>query len=240
MKYAVIDTENNGLFRFKEADGTPVPADAPGQPRLAQLGVIMLDDDLQEIDSLTLYVKPDGWTMPQGPGTAGEVNGLTDEFLMEHGTPIGIVLEQYLRVLDAGYSLAAYNAQHDLKQMRAELRRAGLDDRFNTTPNVCLMRAAMSLKVKKANGGGGWPSLADCCAHFGIERHGEHTADGDARDALGILRHLHRLDALPEARVHYAKTPPLHATEAPAPLSGTRARAVIVDELVSHPLPERF
>ncbi len=235
MKYAVIDTENNGLFRFKEADGTPVPADAPGQPRLAQLGMIMLDENLQEVDAITLYVKPDGWTMPQGPGTAGEVNGLTDEFLMAHGTPIGIVLEQYVRIIDAGYKLAAYNAQHDLKQMRAELRRAGLDDRFDRTPNICLMRASMSLKVKKAKGGGGWPSLADCCAHFGIARHGEHTADGDARDALEVFRHLHRLDALPEARVHASKVPPLHAKEPQAGLSGTRATTVILDGL-----PERF
>lgn len=208
MKYAIIDTETNGLFIFKDDDGVPVPADDPRQPRLAHLGMILLDDDLKEEASIDLYVQPDGWTMPQGPKSAGEVNGLTDEFLTENGAPIVDVLDQYARVIDAGYILVAFNAQFDLKQMRGELRRAGLDDRFDRTPNICVMRASMSLGVQKAGGGRGWPKLSDCCAHFGIEHDGVHTASGDARAALALFRYLHGRNELPAARVHYAKTPP--------------------------------
>lgn len=235
MKFAIIDTETSGLFRYKDDAGVPVPADDPSQPRLAHLAIILLDDDLVEEGTVDLYVRPDGWKMEP---KAQEVNGLTDEFLAENGADIRDVLDQYVRVIDAGYVIAAYNAQFDCKQMRGELRRAGMDDRFEQTPNICLMRASMKLRVKKANGGGGFPSLSDVCAHFGIDHKAVHTAGGDARAALEVFRRLYAAKALPEARVHFSKTPPLHASEPPAGLSGTRGDVVLTDGLTS--IPEKF
>ncbi|AMS41214.1 3'-5' exonuclease [Aminobacter aminovorans] len=236
MKYAIIDTETSGLFRFKDAAGVPVPADDPSQPRLAHLGVILVDEQLQEERSIDLYVRPDGWKMEP---EAFAVNGLTDEFLAENGADVRDVLDQYVRVIDAGYVIVAFNAQFDCKQMRGELRRAGMDDRFEQTPNICVMRTSMALKIKKASGGGGFPKLADVCAHFGIDHKAVHTAGGDARAALEIFRRLHAAGMLPTARVHYAKTPPLHAVEPPAGLSGKGATVAVVDEFVSS-RSERF
>lgn len=236
MKFAIIDTETNGLFRFKDANGVPIPADDPSQPRLAHLAMILADEHLAEERTIDLYVKPDGWSMTP---EAAAVNGLSDEFLEQSGVPIAEVLEQYAAVIDAGYVIVAFNAQFDTKQMRGELRRAGMDDRFERTPNICAMRASMGLGVKKAGGGKGFPKLSDVCAHFGIDLTSAHTAGGDARACLEIFRRLHAMDALPEARVHYAKTPPLHAKEPPAPLSGTRSTSVMFDEVVA-PLPDQF
>lgn len=228
MKFAIIDTETSGLFRFKDADGVPVPADDPSQPRLAHLAMILVDENLAEERAIDLYVRPDGWKMEPD---AQAVNGLTDEFLAENGAGILDVLDQYVRVIDAGYVIVAFNAQFDCKQMRGELRRAGLDDRFHVTPNICVMRASMKLGVKKASGGGGFPKLSDVCAHLGIDHNATHTAGGDARAALEIFRRLHAMGGLPEARVHFAKTPPLHAKEPPAGLSGDGANILIVDHL---------
>lgn len=208
MKYACFDTETSGLFRFKDENGVPVPADDPSQPRLAHLAVFMLDEQLEVEGSIDLYVKPDGWTIS---AEASVVNGLTQEFLEANGVPIVQVLDRYAEVIDAGYIMVAFNAQFDLKQMRGELRRAGMDDRFERTPNICAMRASMKLGVQKANGGGGFPKLSDVCAHFGIDHEGVHTAGGDARACMEIFRQLHALGALPEARVHYSKVPPKHA-----------------------------
>ncbi len=227
MKYAIMDTEGTGLFAFKNPEtGESIPADAPGQPRLASLSMILLDDDLNEVDEVQLYVKPDGWTMPQGEGSAGAVNGLTDEFLEANGTPVGVVLDRYLQALDDGYVMVAFNAQHDMKQMRAELRRASLGDRFHDTPNICVMRAAMALGVKKAGGGRGFPKLTDCAAHLGLVIDDAHSAKGDTRATLALFRHLRAVGALPEARVHLAKTPPI-APASVGPLSETA-------------IPERF
>lgn len=198
MKYAIIDTETSGLFDFRK------PADADGQPRLAQLAIILANEDLTEIEEIDFYVKPDGWELDE---EAAKVNGLTPEYLMEHGVPVVEVIDAYAKLIDDGIIIAAYGAQFDTKIMRAEMRRAGVDDRFEETRNFCLMRAHMG-KVVKQSGKRGWPKLSDVCVHYGIANEDEHNAIGDARVCLEILRRLHAADEIPEAKVHYAKNRP--------------------------------
>ncbi|MGS1095829.1 3'-5' exonuclease [Aquamicrobium terrae] len=227
-KYCIFDTETTGLFLFKDPDtGAPIPADDPRQPRLAHFSAILVEEDLngnlQEVEEIDLYVKPDGWEMP---AEAGAVNGLTTRGLLEVGTPIGTVLDVYADIIERGYIVVAHNAQFDTKCMRAELRRAGRPDLFDQTPNICTMRAAMALGVKKAGGGRGYPKLPDCAAHLGLVIDDAHSAKGDTRATLALFRHLHAVGALPEARVHLAKVPPT------APAS--------VDPIPEAALPESF
>lgn len=223
-KYCIFDTETTGLFLFKDPDtGAPIPADDPRQPRLAHLNMILLDENLKEENEIDLYVTPDGWEMPE---EAGAVNGLTTQFLEENGTPVDLVLDTYSRTVKSGYVMVAFNAQFDCKMMRGELRRAGLPDLFDETPNICAMRAAMALGVKKAGGGRGYPKLTDCAAHLGLVIDDAHSAKGDTRATLALFRHLHAVGALPEARVHLAKVPPT----APA----------AVDPLPATAMPESF
>ncbi|MEW5421915.1 hypothetical protein HNS03_08340 [Amorphus sp. 3PC139-8] len=85
VRYAVIDTETSGLFDFK------LPADAVGQPRLAHLASIYVDENAEVLDRKDFYVRPDGWRMS---AKATEINGLTTEFLRENGVPIGGVLDR--------------------------------------------------------------------------------------------------------------------------------------------------
>lgn len=209
-KYCIFDTETTGLFLFKDPEtGVPIPADDPRQPRLAHFNAILVDEDLEEEYEINLFVKPDGWEMP---ADAGAVNGLTTRFLEENGTPIGVVLDAYVTIVTAGYIMVAHNAQFDTKAMRSELRRAGLPDLFERTPNICTMRAAMALGVKKAGGGRGFPKLTDCAAHLGLVIDDAHSAKGDTRATLALFRHLYAVGALPEAKVHLAKTPPISPT----------------------------
>lgn len=223
-KYCIFDTETTGLFLFKDPDtGAPIPADDPRQPRLAHFNAILLNEDLAEEDEIDLYVKPDGWEMP---AEAADVNGLTTQFLLQSGTPLNVVLDAYEEIVRQGYILVAFNAQFDCKMMRGELRRAGRPDLFDDTPNICAMRAAMALGVKKAGGGRGFPKLTDCAAHLGLVIDDAHSAKGDTRASLALFRHLHAVGALPEARVHLAKVPPT------APAS--------VDPLPATAIPESF
>jgi DNA polymerase III epsilon subunit-like protein len=249
MKYAVIDTETNGLPDYK------LPADDPKQPRLASLAIVMLDDEFTtkiedtqnavptaELELMgqklapfrvvaehEFLVKPDGWKMTPG---AAEVNGLTDELLEAKGIDISEVLGKYRTLIESGYAIAAYGAQHDCKIMRGEFRRHGLPDHFEQTKNVCLMRALMPFKVTKANGKGGWPKLEDACRFFGIPVEPEpHSALAGARCAAAVLLAINKRSGLPAPEVHYAKNPPTPAptlakTEpeptAPAPKRGDR------------------
>lgn len=211
--FAVFDTETTGLFLFREGrNGPPVPADDPRQPRMASFAVIFADAAGQELSRHKAYVRPEGWTVAdhdartiaQGKRPASEVNGLTDAILNERGVPVAEILDLWNRVIDRGLTIAAFNAQFDCKMMRAELRRAGLPDRFEETRNVCVMKAldpygAQGLCIQR-----GCVKLAEACAFFGIDNLDAHDALSDAKAAQELLALLIRDGRLPEARVHYA------------------------------------
>lgn len=200
--YFAFDTEGSGLFKYKDAEGKSIPADDPGQPRLAEFAGIYLDEDFNREGDVHFYVKPNGWEMEP---EATEVNGLTTSFLEEFGQPVQLSLQAYTDAIRSGRAVIAFNAQHDCKQMRAEFRHAGQDDMFMITKNICVMRASHGLGIVKANGKKGFPQLSDVVAHFGIEMPEAHNALDDARAAGEIARHLKMLEMLPEAAVHLAK-----------------------------------
>lgn len=197
MGYLVIDTETNGLFDFKK------PADDSSQPRLASLAMIWTDEDGHETDRIMLLVRPDGWEMTP---EASAINGLTTEYLREHGNPIEFVLGVYSRNVRTGIPVVAFNAQFDLKMMRGELRRAGMDDLFMVTKNSCLMR---SLKPYGAQGlairNGAFVKLTVACEFFGIKSVTPHEAMSDAADARELLEILIRDGNLIPPQVHFAK-----------------------------------
>ncbi len=201
--YLIIDTEGTGLFDYKK------PADAEGQPRMAEIFMMKVDADLKHDGHLHFYIKPDGWHMPE---EAAKINGITQRFLEDNGVPVAQALEAFrAAVLDEGRIVVAHNAQHDLKQLRAEYRRADMDDFFKDTANICTMRALTPIcKVPYASGrkGNKFPKLSEACEHFGFKIKNEHTALGDAMACLKLLGKLIELDAVPEAKVHFAKNPP--------------------------------
>lgn len=199
--YAVIDTETSGLFDFSQ------PADAQGQPRLAQLCMILVDPQLKIQTVIDCLVRPEGWTMG---ADAERVNHLSTEYLLEKGLPIKVALEAYAAAIDEGRTVVAFNAQYDTKIMRGKMRRAGIDDRFERTPNICVMRALTDIcKIPRAKGVGfKFPKLAQALARFAITQEGAHSATGDARAALDLFRKLHELGACPLPTVHFAKTMP--------------------------------
>jgi DNA polymerase-3 subunit epsilon len=198
-RYAVIDTETSGLFDFSK------PANAEGQPRLAELAMIFLDADLAETGQVAFMIKPDGWSLS---AEAAKVNGLSHEMLTVYGYPIADVLAAYAAAIDEGRVIVSFNTQFDTKVMRGELRRAGLDDRFEATPNICVMRACAPIcRLKKSSGCGFKnPKLSEACAFFDIYYDGsQHRAEVDARCAVELLRRLRDMDMMPEPAVHYAR-----------------------------------
>lgn len=207
MKYLVLDTETSDLPDYA------APADDPAQPYLAEFAGYCVEEivDTGEFivsDPYEFLVKPDGWEMKPG---ATAINGLTTEFLTEHGKDIGELLHWYTLTIQAGYVVAAYNSRHDCKVLRGALRRAGMDDLFAQTANTCLMRACQKREagVIKASGKGGWPSLADACRSFELPvEMGTHRAITGAQGALGVFLTLHKRGLLLPADIHYAKEKP--------------------------------
>ncbi len=207
-QYMILDVETTGLFDFKK------PADAEDQPRLCSVAAICVGEDIGEPleQSFSTLIKPDGWTI--APEITA-INGLTTDRCEAEGRPIRDVLEQYAALIESGHIAVAFNAQFDLKQMRGEMRRAGMDDLFERTPNICTMRACRPLGIEKAGAKkGGFPKLADAFRHFyGKEPPAQHDALADATTCLMIFRKLMASGACPEPAVHYAKEPPAHRLE---------------------------
>lgn len=203
IRYAVIDTEGSGLFDFSKS------ADAEGQPRLASLCMILLKADLAVEEVYHAYVKPVGWVVDPA-SQASRVHKLTQEFLEANGKPVVEVLAVYQQAIREGFAIAAFNVQHDLKSLRAELRRSGLDDMFLQTKNVCLMRRSQGF-IPRPDEKKSWPKLEHCRKYLKLSDDGAHTALADAHAALEILRYLHRsrVDLTPE--VHFAKNRPTDA-----------------------------
>lgn len=203
--YLIIDTETSGLFRHRDESGRTVRSDEPGQPHLAELAMIRANADLEFEGTFNAYVRPDGWEMEEG---ATAVNGLTTEFLLDRGLPVDQVLDPYVAAIKEGRIVVAFNAQHDLRTMRGALRRAGREDLFEQTPNICVMRAMAA--YNKAQGQKyKWPTLTEACQQIGYDRDGiAHSAYADARAAGAVLRFLLERYALPEAKVHHARQRP--------------------------------
>jgi DNA polymerase III subunit epsilon len=216
MGFIVLDTETSGIMDYKR------PADAPGQPRVAEVALIYLDDNLNVEREYQAYITPARqWLMEPG---ATAINGLTDEFLHEKGIGIEHALEVYSEAIHEGRSVVAHGAQFDCKMMRAEMRHAGMDDLFERTKSLCIMRGLMShakqtgrwlykyddqgevLLTKKGEPAGGMPKLTDACRYFNIPLPEKaHGALGDAQAAALIFKAMVAEGFDREAIVHYSK-----------------------------------
>lgn len=200
--YLIVDCETSGLFDYSNA------ADAPGQPRLAQLGLIHVGTDMKIEAEHEFLIKPEGWEMS---AEASEKTGLTTEHLKEHGMPIADALAMYRAAIAARRVIVGFNVQFDLKMCRAELRRAAFEDQYLETRNLCVMWACRAMvAVRGANGAVKIPKLEEACAFFGIPQPKAHSALADAHSAYQIMQKLVERGALPEPKSPYdkkAKTP---------------------------------
>lgn len=215
MKRIVIDTEGTGLFTHRNPDGTVRPSDAPGQPRMCEFAAVLLDEAWNVERTFQAYIRPENWLNENGdpltevPAKALEVHGLNMAFLTANGIPAAEALAPYIAAIEEGRVLVGFNQQHDGRQVRAELRHAGLDDMFERTLNVCAMRSISTNykgQVKKLNGKGGFPRLIDAAAHFGIPypEDRRHTALEDALVTAEVAKRLDAMGLLLEPAVHYA------------------------------------
>lgn len=202
--YMVFDTETNGLMDYKR------PADAEGQPRVAEFAAVILSPSGEQLIEIQSYIKPDGWAMT--PETS-EINLLTDELLQAEGVPIATMLDWYEARIREGYVAVAFGAQFDCKMMRSEFRRAQRDDLFEITPNICLMRSARGFAkqigrelVKAGGSNKGWPKLTDLAAFCNVPVGPKiHGGLEDVKLAAACFRYMLDNGFEPRPEVHHAK-----------------------------------
>lgn len=194
--FMICDAESSGLFDYEKG------ADAPGQPRLAELGLIFLDSAYQVQAKHSWLIRPEGWEMS---AEAAAKTGLTTEFLKANGVPIADALAMYMAGIEARRVVVGFNIAYDLKIMRGEARRAGLPDRYMETRNLCLMWATRGIVGAKTEAGRAKnPKAEEACAFFGIPP-GPHRALPDCEANLAMLLELVKRGALPEPKSPYDK-----------------------------------
>lgn len=208
-RYAVFDLETSGLPKYN------LPAEHPDQPHVASFAMILTtegDDGVFVIeDEFYSLVKSDGWQIEPG---AAAVNKLTLEMLEADGRPIVEITERYAAAIDDARIIVSFNTRFDCKIMRGEMRRLGMDDRFDVTPNYCTMRGAqevmklcptdaMMASGRKTNKP---PKLIEAYEYFtGHPFNEQHHALEDARGALEVLKGLRQRGVDCSGEVHYAK-----------------------------------
>jgi DNA polymerase III epsilon subunit-like protein len=203
MNYVIVDTEGSGLFDFKK------PADAPGQPRMAALGLILITDKFEIEEKHGWLIRPDGWTFDNN-SEAAKKNGLTHEMLMADGVDVREPLRAYGDAIDQRRIVVGFNVPHDLKTLRAEARYVGFPDRYMQTRYICVMQGCRQLvDARTATGEKKPPRLEEACIHFGIDQGaGAHTGLGDAESAYQILLRLRDAGCVPAYTDPYDKGKP--------------------------------
>jgi DNA polymerase III subunit epsilon len=197
--HLVIDCETTGLFDYTK------PADAGGQPRLCQIGMIWLDEDFSTVKESEYLIKPTDWKLTE---EAAAINGLTQELLEAEGVHVNGPLREYAEAIDKKHVIVGFNAPYDVKLMRAELRHARMEDRFMQTRTLCVMRGCKDMVgARTESGRKKMPTLVEACNYFGIDREPvPHRALGGARATLEILRYMRDSGMMPAYDDPYDKT----------------------------------
>lgn len=133
----VFDTETTGFVNDR------LPATDPSQPYLVQVAAKLMDASGTEYQSLSLIVKPDGWTIP---AQASAVHKITTELATRVGLPLRIVVAMFTQLRALAEETVAHNNTFDMLVIDAQLAK------MKVTPgkpwpavNTCTMRGSAEL-----------------------------------------------------------------------------------------------
>lgn len=183
MNTLAFDTETTGQFDFKSS------IDAPHQPRLIQLGLQVLDDNLKVQAEWSTYIKPDGWVVPK---ETADFHGITTETCAEFGIPIVEALKLFSTYLFLCNQYLCHNVAFDSKIIRRETTHLEIVDLLFRVPSFCTMQKLTPIvKAPYPSGKRGfkWPTLQEAHQHyFGEKFENAHDAMGDVRAMVNIYR----------------------------------------------------
>lgn len=195
-----FDTETTGLPDFRSQ------SDAPGQPHLVQLAMVAMDDCMNECASVSLIIKPDGWTIPDD---VAKIHGITTEIAHKTGIPEKMAVDLYVELLQQfGDVQVAHNISFDRRIMRIAMLRYGRTredvEALEQQTAYCTMTTAspiVNLPPTAKMVAAGFtkpkpPRLSECIKFFFDEElTGAHDALVDVRACVRVYRHLKEIAA---------------------------------------------
>jgi DNA polymerase-3 subunit epsilon len=174
-----FDTETTGKCDFG------AEPDAEHQPRLVQLGALLTDELGNELASVDLIIKPNGFEIPLA---ASSIHGITTGLALKCGVEELAALHVFDQLLMQSELAVAHNFDFDRVVMsRGSRIRA---DRL-VRDNFCTMRAMTPIcKIPNQYGYDDykWPRLQEAYRHaFECDFDGAHDAMADVRACAEIF-----------------------------------------------------
>lgn len=127
--FLVFDTETTGLPRNYNAPLT----DSDNWPRIVQIAWQLHDEKGHLIESKSLLVKPDGFTIPF---TAVQIHHITTEKANEFGIPLADALAQFSEVCSRAKYACGHNIGFDKNIIGAEYVRLGVENVVSPMPVI--------------------------------------------------------------------------------------------------------
>jgi len=209
----VFDTETKGKADFK------LPAIHESQPRLVQLGALLLDEELQTVGELNLIIKPVGFQIPPA---ASAVHGITQEHAEKYGVSEHAALLLFREWCLMSERIVAHNIAFDVLVMGRAFFVHQLE--CPSPEPFCTMKAAAPIcKLPGFRGEYKWPSLQE--AHkiiIGSEFEGAHDAMADVRACARIYERLIHGDRPAKAPLDTDTPPPVYDETTPMPFGKYR------------------
>lgn len=181
MTFVVFDVETDGL-------NNPI--------HLVELGAVLIDGTGIERASLSLIIRPDGWTIPDD---ATRVHGITTEMAAALGVPLVVAIAALTNLWSIADLRVAHNLEFDDKVIRTAIASIGRVSTIKWPPGACTKELAapvLNLPPTERMLAAGYnkpkpPSLRECYQHFFAEDvPGAHGALADARACARVYRAL--------------------------------------------------
>jgi DNA polymerase-3 subunit epsilon len=178
-----FDTETTGLPDWK------TPSEGPDQPHIVELAAILVDEDTkEELDSMCVIVKPDGWSWDDSPTSEDKAflaHRITMQRAMDEGIPEKDAIEQFIKMWGKCDRRVSFNTTFDNRIIRIGLKRyfsEELAEAFKTGPYFCsMLNSCGPMRQKK------WPTLEEAYKHFtGKALQNAHSAMADTRASMEV------------------------------------------------------
>lgn len=210
----IVDTETTGLPDTPHQYNTWYPASQVAHydsARMVQLAWALVDHTFKPVDRYCALVRPrtlqDETYEFVHDGVASQINGITQQQLLEGGRDIDAVLDQFLFTLSRGVThFVAHNAGFDWNVIRAECYRFNRQDvltALDKVKMVCSKNETRMLVNLPGRYGPKPPKLIELYQYcFGMDAQPpgqQHQADTDVEMLRLCMEHL-RLKQHPEEK----------------------------------------
>lgn len=176
----IFDTETTGKADFNK------PATDEAQPRLVQLGAMLLDEELRTVAELNVMIKPVGFTIPD---EVAKIHGITQAKADKYGIDELQALQMFKSLCGLSKRLVAHNIRFDGIIIGRANHLHGLE--YTPPEPYCTMDAATNICKIPGTRGYTWPSLQE--AHqilLGEGFDGAHDAMADVRACARVYECL--------------------------------------------------